>query len=93
MQKLKEWIMILQEKKIPYSSIISDFERGVIDILIGTQMVTKGLDFDNVSLVGVLNVDTMLKFPNFRSLERALSIDESGKELEDLAEKKPEEKL
>ena len=49
-------------KKQAYSSIISDFERGVIDILIGTQMVTKGLDFDNVSLVGVLNADTMLSF-------------------------------
>ena len=61
-------------KKQAYSSIISDFERGVIDILIGTQMVTKGLDFDNVSLVGVLNADTMLKFPNFRALERAYQL-------------------
>ena len=61
-------------KKQGYSSIISDFERGVIDILIGTQMVTKGLDFDNVSLVGVLNADTMLKFPNFRALERAYQL-------------------
>ena len=61
-------------KKQAYSSIISDFARGVIDILIGTQMVTKGLDFDNVSLVGVLNADTMLKFPNFRALERAYQL-------------------
>ena len=42
-------------------------KEGNIDILIGTQMVTKGLDFDNVSLVGVLDADTMLKFPDFRN--------------------------
>ena len=65
-------------KKNSYSAIIDDFERGNTDILIGTQMVTKGLDFDNVSLVGVLDADAMLKFPDFRSFRKNLSIDESG---------------
>ena len=61
-------------KKNSYSAIIDDFERGNTDILIGTQMVTKGLDFDNVSLVGVLDADAMLKFPDFRALERAYQL-------------------
>ena len=61
-------------KKNSYSAIIDDFERGNIDILIGTQMVTKGLDFDNVSSVGVLDADAMLKFPDFRALERAYQL-------------------
>jgi primosomal protein N' (replication factor Y) len=49
--------------------IINDFQDRRIDILVGTQMVTKGLDFDNVGLVGVLNADNMLMFPDFRSFE------------------------
>ena len=61
-------------KKHAYSQIINEFERGVVDILIGTQMVTKGLDFDNVALVGVLNADSMLKFPDFRALERSYQL-------------------
>tara|TARA_B110000495_G_scaffold136379_1_gene119429 strand:+ start:283 stop:1023 length:741 start_codon:yes stop_codon:yes gene_type:complete len=61
-------------KKHAYSQIINEFERGVVDILIGTQMVTKGLDFDNVELVGVLNADSMLKFPDFRALERSYQL-------------------
>tara|TARA_B110000879_G_scaffold42951_1_gene60587 strand:+ start:1 stop:1383 length:1383 start_codon:yes stop_codon:yes gene_type:complete len=61
-------------KKDSYSQIIDDFERGNTDILIGTQMVTKGLDFDNVEVVGVLNADSMLKFPDFRALERAYQL-------------------
>ena len=61
-------------KKYAYSQIINEFERGVIDMLIGTQMVTKGLDFDNVELVGVLNADSMLKFPDFRALERSYQL-------------------
>ena len=44
-----------------YEKIIADFEQGKTDILIGTQMVSKGLDFDHVSVVGILNADTMLK--------------------------------
>ena len=54
--------------------IISDFENGRIDILVGTQMVTKGLDFERVSLVGILNADNMLNFPDFRSHERAYQL-------------------
>ena len=61
-------------KKHSYSQIIDDFERGNTNILIGTQMVTKGLDFDNVEVVGVLNADSMLKFPDFRALERAYQL-------------------
>ncbi len=53
-----------------YQQIISGFEAGVFDILIGTQMVTKGLDFDNVSLVGILNADSILNMPDFRAFER-----------------------
>lgn len=51
--------------------IISDFEERRVDVLTGTQMVTKGLDFDNVSLVGILNADNMISFPDFRSFERS----------------------
>ncbi len=57
--------------KNAYQNIISDFENREIDVLIGTQMVTKGLDFDNVGLVGVLSADQMLKFPDFRAFERS----------------------
>lgn len=53
-----------------YERIISDFSTHQADILIGTQMVTKGLDFDNVSVVGILDADTMLNLPDFRSYER-----------------------
>jgi primosomal protein N' (replication factor Y) len=60
--------------KHSYQQIINDFEQGDIDILVGTQMVTKGLDFDNVSLVGILNADQMLKFPDFRSSERSYQL-------------------
>ena len=54
--------------------IIADFEQGKTDILIGTQMVSKGLDFDHVSIVGILNADTMLNYPDFRSYERAFQL-------------------
>ncbi|MFT5054828.1 MAG: primosomal protein N' (replication factor Y) [Oceanospirillaceae bacterium] len=57
-----------------YQQIISDFETGQTDILVGTQMVTKGLDFDNVGLVAVLNADQLLNYPDFRSLERAFQL-------------------
>lgn len=60
--------------KSAYQQIISDFERRKIDILVGTQMVTKGLDFDNVSTVGILNADNMLYYPDFRSFERAFQM-------------------
>ena len=57
--------------KFGYQKIIGAFEAREIDVLVGTQMLSKGLDFDNVSLVGVLNADTMLNFPDFRAHERA----------------------
>ena len=57
-----------------YEQILHDFEDGKTDILIGTQMVTKGLDFDRVSLVGILSADTMLAQPDFRSYERAFQL-------------------
>ncbi|MEF8843928.1 MAG: primosomal protein N' [Bacteroidales bacterium] len=54
-----------------YENIIASFENHEIDILVGTQMVSKGLDFDNVSVVGILNADNMLNFPDFRAFERS----------------------
>ncbi len=54
--------------------IIGDFEERKIDILVGTQMVTKGLDFDNVSLVCILNADNMLSYPDFRAAERSFQL-------------------
>ena len=57
-----------------YEKIIADFEQGKTDILIGTQMGSKGLDFDHVSVVGILNADTMLNYPDFRSYERAFQL-------------------
>lgn len=60
--------------KNAYQRIIEDFETGKINILVGTQMVTKGLDFDNVSLVGIMNADKMMKFPDYRSIERSYQL-------------------
>lgn len=57
-----------------YENIINDFQSGATDILIGTQMVSKGLDFDNVSVVGILNADTLLNYPDFRASERAFQL-------------------
>ena len=57
-----------------YEKIIADFEEGKTDILIGTQMVSKGLDFERVSMVGILNADSMLNYPDFRSYERAFQL-------------------
>jgi primosomal protein N' (replication factor Y) len=60
--------------KTGYETIIDQFERGETNILVGTQMVTKGLDFDRVSLVGIFNADRMIHFPDFRSYERAFQL-------------------
>ena len=54
-----------------YERIITDFSAGRTNILIGTQMISKGLDFDKVSVVGILNADTMLNYPDFRAYEHA----------------------
>ena len=60
--------------KSAYQKIITDFENHKTDILVGTQMVTKGLDFDYVSVVGILNADSLLSYPDFRSFERAYQV-------------------
>ncbi|MBK9591569.1 MAG: primosomal protein N' [Crocinitomicaceae bacterium] len=60
--------------KNSYQQIISSFENREVDVLIGTQMVTKGLDFDNVGLVGILSADQMLHYPDFRSFERSFQL-------------------
>jgi len=57
-----------------YQQIINDFEQHNIDILVGTQMISKGLDFDNVSLVGIFDADKMLHFPDFRAHERGFQM-------------------
>lgn len=57
-----------------YESIISDFERGKTDILVGTQMISKGLDFEKVRVVGILSADSMLHYPDFRAHERAFQL-------------------
>ena len=54
-----------------YERLISDFGSGRTNLLIGTQMISKGLDFDRVSVVGILNADTMLNYPDFRAYEHA----------------------
>lgn len=60
--------------KNAHKQIIHDLEDQKIDILVGTQMVTKGLDFDNVALVGILNADSLLNYPDFRSFERSYQL-------------------
>ncbi|MBK8490605.1 MAG: primosomal protein N' [Saprospirales bacterium] len=60
--------------KHAHARIINDFEEHRLDILVGTQMVTKGLDFDKVSIVGVINADQLLHFPDFRASERAFQL-------------------
>ncbi len=56
------------------SALLHDFEERELDILVGTQMVSKGLDFENVALVGVLSADQIVRFPDFRSGERAFQL-------------------
>lgn len=60
--------------KNAYQRMLEEFGKGELSILVGTQMVTKGLDFENVGLVGILNADMMLKFPDFRSFERSFQL-------------------
>jgi len=57
-----------------HATVISQFENREVDILVGTQMVTKGLDFDNVSLVGIINADQLINHPGYRSHERAYQL-------------------
>ena len=60
--------------KYGYEKIITAFEQQEIDILVGTQMLTKGLDFRNVSLVGIMNADSLLNYPDFRASERSFQL-------------------
>ena len=59
------------KSKKSFEKILSDFTSGKTKIIIGTQMISKGLDFENVSLVGILNADSLMNFPDFRAYERA----------------------
>ena len=60
--------------RFAHQKMIAAFEERKIDILVGTQMVTKGLDFDHVSLVGILNADSLLSYPDFRAFERGFQL-------------------
>lgn len=60
--------------RLSFHRIITDFEEHRIDILVGTQMVTKGLDFDNASTVGIINADQLLNYPDFRAFERSYQL-------------------
>ena len=60
--------------KNSYENIINDFEEKKIDVLVGTQMVTKGLDFDNVGLVSIIDADSLLNFPSFNSNENKANV-------------------
>ena len=57
-------------RKGAHEKLLNEFEEGKGDILLGTQMIAKGLDYPNITLVGVLNADTMLNLPDFRASER-----------------------
>lgn len=82
----QEFLQLFPDKKVSrmdldttrgrdsYEKIIKQVDNGTVDCLVGTQMLTKGLDFRNVSLVGVLQADTMLNFPDFRSHERCFQL-------------------
>lgn len=61
-------------KKGAFDRLITNLERGNTDILIGTQMISKGLDFENLTVVGILNIDNMLHFPDFRSHEKCFQM-------------------
>jgi primosomal protein N' (replication factor Y) len=60
--------------KNSFNRIIREFEEKRIDILIGTQMISKGLDFENLTVVGILNADNLLNYPDFRAHERSFQL-------------------
>lgn len=72
--RIKRMDLDTTRAKNAYEKIFEDFADQRIDILVGTQMVTKGLDFENVSVVGVLNADNMINFPDFRAFERSFQM-------------------
>lgn len=61
-------------KKFAYEKLIEEFQNKEVDILVGTQMITKGLDFGDVTLVGVIRADSLLNFPDFRAHEKAFQL-------------------
>ena len=73
-EKISRMDLDTTRSKASYERIIDEFSAHKTNILVGTQMVTKGLDFDAVSIVGILNADTMISFPDFRSDERAFDM-------------------
>ncbi|HAP51103.1 MAG TPA: primosomal protein N', partial [Porphyromonadaceae bacterium] len=73
-EKISRMDLDTTRSKSSYDRIIDDFSSHKTNILVGTQMVTKGLDFDAVSIVGILNADTMINFPDFRAHERAFDM-------------------
>ncbi|MGD2034848.1 MAG: primosomal protein N', partial [Bacteroidales bacterium] len=72
--KVKRMDLDTARTRRSHEKIIGDFENRRIDILIGTQMISKGLDFNHVKIVGILNADNMLHFPDFRSYERSYQL-------------------
>ncbi len=72
--KIERMDLETTRSKTGFMNIINRFEEKEIDILVGTQMVTKGLDFDNVGLVGILSADSLLNYPDFRAAERAFQL-------------------
>lgn len=72
--RIKRMDLDTTRTRTAYEKIIGDFQSGKTDILIGTQMVSKGLDFDNVAVVGIINADTLLNYPDFRATERAFQL-------------------
>ncbi|MFU8842267.1 MAG: primosomal protein N' [Bacteroidales bacterium] len=72
--KIKRMDLDTTRSKFAYQNIITDFENRRIDILVGTQMVTKGLDFDHVRVVGIMNADGLISFPDFRAYERSFHL-------------------
>lgn len=73
-RKISRMDLDTTRNKQAYQDLIEEFAEHRTDILVGTQMVTKGLDFEKVKIVGVLNADTLLNFPDFRSTERAFNM-------------------
>lgn len=73
-EKISRMDLDTTRNKNSYERIIDDFSSHKTNILVGTQMVTKGLDFDGVSIVGILNADALISFPDFRASERAFNM-------------------
>jgi len=60
--------------KARLDQILTDFRMGNLDLIVGTQMITKGFDFDHISLVGIINADSLLSYPDFRAAERSFQL-------------------